>query len=75
MTDGFVKSGGNSAFPRAEGETTPALEGMTLRDYFAGQALAGLTAALANDPDFDLRVFLVADCYRIADEMLEERNQ
>lgn len=44
-------------------------EGMSLRDYFAGQALAGL---LANIPG-DSRSVAVGLAYRLADEMLIER--
>jgi len=72
MTD--QKPNGGSAFPVAAGKQLYS-DGMTLRDYFAGQALAGMVAALANDPSSDLRAFLTADCYLIADAMLEERNQ
>lgn len=44
--------------------------GMTLRDYFAGQALAGFCANLHNSPHgFDAEI----EAYRIADVMLEER--
>jgi hypothetical protein len=41
--------------------------GMTLRDYFAGQALAGM---LAHQGECDSQA---AACYRIADAMLAER--
>jgi hypothetical protein len=64
------------AFPRAMTETDPVGQsGMTLRDYFAGQALIGILGARQgfmvdvgtdNAPTF---------AYRIADKMLEERKQ
>ena len=40
--------------------------GMTLRDYFAGQALASITSGTPN--------FRAVYSYEIADEMLKERN-
>ena len=43
--------------------------GMSLRDYFAGQALAGLLAHLPGDS----RGVAVGLAYRLADEMLVER--
>ena len=45
--------------------------GMTLRDYFAGQALCGIMAE-GNPKDANLWVGPVA--YEIADEMIETRN-
>lgn len=46
--------------------------GMTLRDYFAGQALAGL---LAN-PDYTGLIAVSAnDAYQFADAMLAEREK
>lgn len=51
--------------------------GMSLRDYFAGQALGGVMANLAQmrpDVRSDL-VRFAADCYRMADAMLSERDK
>jgi hypothetical protein len=67
---------GGSAFPRpgmsanwAEGQF--AQTGMTLRDYFAGQALAGM---LANKRVYDFtELQVVGDCYYYADIMLRRR--
>lgn len=73
MTD--INNGG-PAFPHtithgAEGERLLpdefGLGGMTLRDWFAGQALAGV----CSDPDFAGNV--ATWCYKTADAMLAER--
>ncbi len=46
-------------------------EGMTLRDYFAGQALAGM---LANgELDYSEPYQIAGDAYRFSDAMLKER--
>jgi hypothetical protein len=55
--------------PRAD--AFPAQDGMSLRDYFAGQALAGL---LVNDTDTKI-VDTATDAYRIADAMIKARGQ
>lgn len=46
--------------------------GMTLRDYFAGQALAGLMATIKSDEG---AAFLVRAAYATADAMLAERDK
>lgn len=54
------------------GKTTlNGVTGMTLRDYFAGQAMCGIMAK-GNPKDANLWVAPVA--YEIADEMIEARN-
>lgn len=61
------KDTGGPAFPFSElngGDYS----GMTLRDWFAGQALAGVLDRV-SDPDE-----VSARCYRIADAMLAARN-
>lgn len=45
--------------------------GMTLRDYFAGQVLAGQLAS--SSTPFD--IFVARYAYRIADIMLEARGE
>ena len=67
-----------SAFPsqlhdaRDAGDYDPQF-GMTLRDWFAGQALSGLSAHPAGSagqwPD------LASDAYKAADAMLAQREQ
>ena len=68
-----MKKGGGPAFPRPMGETEGmsdgGAEGMTLRDWFAGQALVGLMAM----PQVVLEP--AKDAYRIADEMLRESGR
>ena len=55
--------------------------GMTLRDYFAGQALAAIVRdrdalrSLNGEPDYPLESNLSFTCYKIADAMLEARKQ
>lgn len=47
-------------------------EGMTLRDYFAAKALAGMATSMCyTDKDFSNEA---AACYRIADAMLKARE-
>ncbi len=60
---------GGPAFPvpRTHGGTD---KGMTLRDYFAGQALAGRNVQRAYKTWEDM----AADCYEIADAMLAARG-
>jgi len=82
MSEPKIKDGG-PAFPSEptyggvqEGSAFP---GMSLRDYFAGQALAGLLA-MPREPlkvptlDAGLEVFALS-AYRMADAMLAEREK
>jgi hypothetical protein len=73
------KNTGGPAYPSqalgADGAPARMLcEGMTLRDYFAGQALVGILAgnvwneyAIPDCPE--------AEAYRMADAMLQERDK
>jgi len=62
------------AFPRSGGRLVKDQEGMTLRDYFAGQALTGWLARLAPNSVTDTRV-VAKDAYAFADAMLAERER
>lgn len=60
---------GGPAFPSLETDTCLPLFGMSLRDYFAGQALVGI---LANG-DAESCPDAAKGSYAIADAMLAER--
>lgn len=68
---------GGPAYPSQQGECADGTwnqtyeQGMSLRDWFAGQALAGLCALpCAVDPEKDARL-----AYKLADAMLRERER
>lgn len=66
------------AFPACNEANVNGTMGMTLRDWFAGQALAGIMARMdqsgfafgVNEDDWSCPV---GDAYRIAGTMLQER--
>lgn len=60
---------GELGTPRKERRVHP---GMSLRDWFAGQVLAGLCANPECDGDFDA---FSRDAYALADAMLAERTK
>ena len=65
------------AFPQIGGDYFDE-SGMTLRDYFAGQALAKIIDMLdrqGNDPAFDFDGYAAKGAYEIADAMLAERSK
>lgn len=60
------------AFPQTiddMGTLRSVAEGMTLRDYFAGQALAGNINSITNLHE------VAKDAYKVADAMLLEREK
>ena len=63
------------AFPRP-GFTDPAgmQDGMTLRDWFAGQALMGFLANSRCDQTFAGK-YAVPSAYNLADDMLAEKER
>lgn len=72
-----TKDDGGAAFPRAGFEgpeyICEEVDGMTLRDYFAGQALACVYRRFecGSDP---MTEDLAFQAYAIADAMIAERN-
>ena len=65
---------GGPAFPNNDAHGC-AYAGMTLRDWFAGQALAGISSTLAHEyEDRDLAERYATDAYELADAMLEARE-
>jgi hypothetical protein len=50
-------------------------DGMTLRDYFAGQAMLGLLSANTPTPTDDPHRVIAIGAYLVADAMLAERER
>lgn len=63
---------GGPAFPRVTTETITGSPGMSLRDYFAGQALLVLAD---NAEGLDEFGSAARTAYRLADAMLAERGK
>jgi len=88
-----MKDSGGPAFPRnilvldhgpSHGEVKYQEDGMTLRDWFAGKALAGFTVGLGGYITKEeytpyakgaCNAEVVARCFVLADAMLEERSK
>jgi hypothetical protein len=71
---------GGPAFPLLEGQDTDMLlRGMSLRDYFAGQALMGMAACPEQGEVLPVSEWCMTDfakaAYRCADAMLAEREK
>lgn len=69
------KLDGGPAFPQLEkcGDMTIAMGGMTLRDYFAGQAL--VRVMMMGRPDhYGNSQYLAEQSYEIADAMIAARD-
>lgn len=73
-----ARDDGGQAFP------VPSCSGMTLRDYFAAKALAGLLGSAitysdelshTGNSETPLDVFMAVMAYRYADAMLEARRK
>jgi len=65
---------GESAFPCNSPDGIESYKGMTLRDYFAGQALSGLVADEVLGDEIDA-TGVAKRCYLVADAMLKEREK
>lgn len=64
---------GGPAFPRSDSTYAQAQSGMTLRDWFAGQALQAIPSiGCGSDLHFNE---IAIEAYRLADAMLAERNK
>ncbi len=76
-----IDSGG-PAFPSQTNDFGEMISGgMTLRDWFAGQALAGITAGLCSDVSHGNRAYdrvgfshAAQDAYKLADAMIAARK-
>ena len=75
MSDQTLDDGG-AAFPsEGEGHGNPKYHspGMSLRDFFAGQALAGMCASETDGVSYSSGN-VASRAYKIADAMLKERE-
>jgi len=61
------------AFARSSGRANASQTGMTLRDYFAGQALMGIAARGNINKEYYWNI--AEQCYEMADAMLNERGK
>ena len=77
-------NGGGPAFPFAfqeqDGQGNPRSEmiahiGMSLRDWFAGQALAFYNAGVSGGMPWPAKQSVAKHAYQMADAMLAERNR
>lgn len=71
------RNDGGSAFPPPVPEWTPENKGMSLRDWFAGQALSGVIRMCAGDTRREgetIDEYFARAAYEIADAMLEARK-
>jgi hypothetical protein len=66
------KQDGGPAFPAEHGLSK---SGMSLRDWFAGQALVGLAREISDDITVHRRNGIASDAYELADAMLAERSK
>ena len=66
-----IKDGG-AAFPRSGNDDCTSEFGMTLRDYFAGQALVGMLSEGRSNSN--AKNWMPEEAYEIADAMLAARE-
>ena len=69
------KENGDWAFPTHSDKMGVSTTGMTLRQYFAGQALTGLLAKYGVDTQVHFMAQHVRDAYDLADKMIEYRHK
>ena len=78
-----IKDGGpafpeSSSGPYQNGEIVPGRPGMTLRDYFAGQAMQGWLSSFdggaLHPVDDDTHGHLAVMSYQVADAMIQTRE-
>lgn len=76
-----ARENGGPAFPQHVAPAyrqEPEIWGMTLRDYFAAQAMASVipsSGTFLGETRADFAEIIAADAYRIADAMLAERSK
>lgn len=74
-----MSENGGPAFPTLETETWKPQWGMSLRDYFAAQAMTGFLLGARSDgwalPNEYQNKMLAANAYATADAMLAERKK
>jgi hypothetical protein len=72
-----VEDNGGPVFPFVEGVAghKSNKQGMSLRDWFAGQALTGEMATWPDACPEDYAGMIARRCYAIADAMLAEREK
>ena len=69
------KENGDWAFPTHSDKMGVSTTGMTLRQYFAGQALTGLLAKYGIDNQDHFMEQHARDAYGIAEKMMEYRHK
>jgi len=65
---------GGQAFPNLGYVATKNLNGMTLRDWFAGQALAGLLTQSVDAAEPEFPLIFASAAYEVADAMIKARE-
>jgi hypothetical protein len=81
----MAKDDGGAAFPTQHVSNGNTIVGMSLRDWFAGQALMGALASYIDGvpnletagagADLTIKQAIARRCYLLADAMLAERNK
>jgi hypothetical protein len=71
-----LKDDGGPAYPVVALQASVAGNGMSLRDYFAGQAMAGFSSSTHQNikPNLPRWELMAEDAYKMADAMIEARK-